>query len=150
MKRRDFLKLSAGSVIFGTIVAQQPTTAAHEHEAVSPPVDWSVKFNAMTAQITQNTYDAFFNDTQQHQKSPDAFLNYLFSSVIMPRCEKVDGMELRSSNGIVEVTFTGVVFSSNTRQHPMDFFAGYEHAQFCLSSPDSKSGTHVAFSEQAL
>jgi hypothetical protein len=50
----------------------------------------------------------------------------------------------------VSVTLTGVVFASNTRLHPETRFAGYEHTGFCLSSPNSKSGMHLAFSERVV
>jgi len=165
MKRRDFLKLGVGSVAVATVVANEaasktaaPTPSAEpliaEPAAVKsviaePPADhdWSVEFNSVTAQITKDTYDSFFNDGQQNH-TPENFLDYLLSGTSVPHCERVSGMKCGDNQEIMRVTLTGVVFASNTGHCPVNFFSGYEHARFCLSSPNSKSGTHLTFSER--
>jgi len=60
----------------------------------------------------------------------------------------VDAMSHTDWQELMGVTFSGVYFASNTEQHPVNFFTGYEHARFCLSSPNSKSAMHIKFSEQ--
>jgi hypothetical protein len=173
MKRRDFLKVTAGTVIAGTIVANEAagkaTTAEVTTAPITPPVgetpateppvpeesasvsdqDWSVKFQTVTAHITRDTYNAFFKDRRRSHKSED-FLDYLLSGTAVPHCKKIDKVKYKGYWAIKVVTFTGVAFASNTQQHPLNFFTGYEHARFCLSSPDSKSGTYLTFSERAV
>ena len=147
--RRDFLKLGVGAVIVGTVAANEAASKMTATNANAEPVqhqDWSVKFNSVTVHVTKDTYDAFFND-RQRSHSPEDFLGYLLSGTTVPRCEKVYSMN-HDNNDITAITFKGVVFTSNTRQHPLNFFTGYEHARFCLSSPNSKSAMYIKFSEQ--
>jgi len=114
---------------------------------VIPYQDWSVKFNSVTAHITRDTYDAFFNDGRRNH-TPEDFLDYLFSGTSVPQCRSVDEMAYMDWQELMGVTFSGVDFASNAEQHPVNFFAGYEHARFCLSSPNSKSAMHIKFAER--
>ena len=151
MKRRDFLKLGVGTVAVATVVANEAarqTTAPKTGAESVTHQDWTVEFNSVTAYVTKDTYDVFFSDRQRNH-SPESFLDYLLSGTSMPRCRKVNHMQCSDNYDIIRVTLTGVVFASNTRHCPESFFAGYEHARFCLSSPNSKSGTHLTFSERA-
>jgi hypothetical protein len=151
MKRRDFLKISATSVIAGTVVAHEAISAVNATNTNTEPSayqeDWSVKFRVVTAHVTQETYGGFFNDGR-YRHTPENFLRYLLSSTRVPCCKAVGSMTQSSSCDIVKVVFTEVVFASSIRQFPDNFFTGYEHARFCLSSPDSKSGMYLTFSEE--
>ena len=150
MKRRDFLKLGIGTVAVATAAANEAASQTTVPRTNAEPVvhqDWSVEFNSVTAHITKDTYDTFFNDGQR-SRTPENFFNYLLSGTSAPRCEKVNHMQCSGNRDIMRIMFTGVVFASNTRHCPENFFAGYEHARFCLSSPNSKSGTHLTFSER--
>ena len=158
MKRRDFLKVGVGTVAIGTVaiseatgkIATKPVEPIEPVRTVaaesSPYRDWSVKFNTVTARVTRDTYDTFCNNGQQNSNSQN-ILDYLLSGTDLPHCEKVDGIKQYVGHDNVRVVLTGVVFASNTRQHSENRFAGYEHAGFCLSSPNAQSGVYLAFSE---
>ena len=72
----------------------------------------------------------------------------LLSGTDLPHCETVENMEWHDGYGGGAVTFTGVVFVSNTRRHAANRFAGFDRTGFCLSSPDSQSGMYHWFSEK--
>ena len=157
MKRRDFLKIGAATVAAGTVTmsatAGTKATApvAATNTAAARPVpgeDWSVKFRSVKASIARETYEVFYKEGQQSH-NPAEFLAYLLSGTDLPRCETVDGMTTRDGyENFMSVTFTGVVFASNTRRHAANRFAGFEHTGFCMYSPDSQSGMHLSFSEE--
>jgi hypothetical protein len=158
MKRRDFLKIGVSTIVAVPVVlneAASPATAEPAAAASKIPAepvpcrDWSVKFRSVTVSTMRDTYDIFFNDSQR-SRTPEDYLGYLLSGTDLPRCQKVDAMKTDGSPDGVSVTLTGVVFASNTRQHPETRFAGYEHTGFCLSSPNSRSGMHLAFSERVV
>ena len=145
MKRRDFLKIGVGTVL--TVPMAVHGSAS---QTIAEPIqyhDWSVKFRALNASITKETYAAFFNEEQREQ-NPVGFLNYLLSGTDLPHCETVENMEWHDGYGGGAVTFTGVVFASNTRRHAANRFAGFDRTGFCLSSPDSQSGMYLWFSEK--
>ena len=78
-------------------------------------------------------------------------MNYLLSGTDLPRCAKVDGMTTDTGyQGSMQVTFTGVTFASNTRQHSEHRFNGFDRTGFCLSSPDSMHGMYLWFSERVV
>jgi hypothetical protein len=165
MKRRDFLKIGVGTVVAVPMVLNEsasPTVADAEPIAAAnnmlfepvpseslPHGDWSVKFRSVKASIGRDTYETFYKDARQNH-TPAGFLGYLLSGTDLPHCTKVDGIESRDHSEFMGVTFTGVVFASNTRQHSENRFAGYEHTGFCMSSPNSKSGMHITFSEEVF
>ena len=162
MKRRDFIKIGIGTAVAGAVAmneaesqtAIKPVGGASKISGEMPTEtisgwDWSVKFRSVTTSIMRETYDLFFNDRQRNHR-PEDFLNYLLSGTDLPRCEKVDGIETSDYCGFSEIKFTGVVFTSNTKYHSEHRFAGFEHTGFCLSSPDSKSGMYLTFSEEAF
>jgi hypothetical protein len=151
MKRRTFLKIGAATVAVGTAILNEAADVNATSQINAEPSlyhDWAVKFDSVTASVTKDTYNSFFNDRQRNH-DPEGFLNYLLSGTDLPRCTKVDTIKKRNGYfGGMSITFTGVVFGSNTRQHSPNRFAGYEHTCFCLSSPDSMSGMHLMFSEK--
>jgi hypothetical protein len=75
MKRRDFLKIGVGTVLTVPMAVHGSVS-----QTIAAPIqyhDWSVKFRALNASITQETYAAFFNEEQRGQ-NPVGFLNYLY------------------------------------------------------------------------
>jgi len=152
MKRRDFLKLGVSTVTVATVGANETASNTIDPKTTAEPIadhDWSVKFSSVIARITKDTYDSFFNDGQ-HNRTPENFLDYLLSGTSVPHCEKVSDMQCDDNQDIILVTLTGVMFAGNTRHCPANFFSGYEHARFCLFSPNSNSGTHLMFSEKVV
>jgi hypothetical protein len=156
MKRRDFLKIGVGTVVAvpavikGATGQKTPEPVKAKGAAVVEPVtyqDWSVKFRSVTASIGRETYEVFHND-EQRSRNPKEFLAYLLSGTDLPSCETVDSMEWHGGDNRGAVTFTGVVFASNTRKHAVNRFAGFDHTGFCLCSPNSRSGMYLKFTEK--
>jgi hypothetical protein len=154
MKRRDFLKIGVGAAVTMPLLADEvasQTATAVDGVDYGPwkDEDWSVKFESVTDRITKDTYDAFFSDARRAD-SPSNFLSYLLKGTNLPHCEVADMKTFTGyAKNILFVTFIGVVFTSNTRELSENSFAGYEHAVFSLSTPDSRTGMSLSFAEMS-
>jgi hypothetical protein len=149
MKRRDFLKVGVATTVAVPLLAERatkPLISGYCEALPDEDWDWSVEFTTVTAQITQDTYDAFFKDTPQDCLHKD-FLGYLLRGTTLPPCEVGEMRTFDTGYEILTVTFSNVKFTSNTRALPDNFFAGYEDARFSMFSPDSKSGMYLSFSK---